>query len=183
MTNFESRRDTFTALVPELTRMTSAAFRDRDPEARAEAIQNTLALAWYAFHALIEQGRGDEPNIIKSVVWFSVKQTRVGRTIPSGGEAKPKDVFTHASRGRFKVERIDLREFVDDATAVPEQVSFRLDVPAFLSTLNERQQRMAEALAIGETTSAVAAEFGVTPGAVSQFRLRFKTMFDTFMAG
>jgi len=40
-----------------------------------------------------------------------------------------------------------------------------------------------EALALGETTSAVAAEFGVTPGAVSQFRLRFKTMFDTFMAG
>ena len=183
MKNFETHRDTFANLLPELTVMASAAFRYLDPEAREEAVQNTMALCWHAFHAIIERGRGDEPNIIKSILWFSVKQTRAGRTIPSGGESKPKDVFTYAKRGRVRIEKFDLRHFVADQTAIPDQVSFRLDVPEFFASLNDRQQRMAEALALGETTSAVASEFSVTPGAVSQFRTRFKEMFESYMAG
>ncbi len=183
MNSFNTHRATFAALVPDLTRMAKAAFRDLDPEAREECAQNALALAWYAFHALIEKGRGDEPGIIKSVLWYSIKQTRGGRTLPSGGETKPKDAFRYAKKGRVKFERVDLRHFVGDETPVPEAVSFRLDVPAFLATLSDRQQRLAEALMAGETTSAVAKRFGVTPGAISQFRASFKDRFETFMAG
>jgi hypothetical protein len=182
MSNFNTLRDTFTCLLPDLTSMAAAAFRYLDPEAREEAVQNTLALTWHAFIALIEKGRGDEPGIIKSVLWFSIKQTRAGRTVPSGGESKPKDAFTYSKKGRVRFEKIDLRYFVSDDTPVPEVVSFNVDVPAFFETLNDRQRRMAEDLMAGESTSAVAAKYKVTPGAVSQFRTRFKELFDVFMA-
>ena len=183
MTTLDAAHNAFTSLVPDFTRIASAAFRRRDPESREEAVQNTLALTWHAFHAMIEQGRGDEPGILKSILWYAVQQTRAGRTLPAGGESKPKDVYKYARRGRFKIERIDFQEFAEMERDVPEQVSFRIDVPAFFATLNDRQRLMAEALALGETTSAVAAAFGVTAGAVSQFRQRFKTLFDEFMNG
>jgi hypothetical protein len=181
MNSFEQSKAAFTHLVPELTRMASAAFRDRDPDAREEAVQNTLALAWHAYAALIERWRGVDEGIIKSVLWFSARQTRAGRTLPSGGDTKPKCAFEYAKRGRVKFERLALKEFVSNGTPVPDAVAFRIDVPEFLATLTDRQQRMAEALMTGESTSAVAKQFGVTPGAVSQFRVRFKELFDAFM--
>jgi hypothetical protein len=184
MQTFETCKDTFTCLLPELTRMAKAAFRDLRPEARAEAVQNALALTWKSYYSLIEQGRADEPGIIKSVLWYSIKQTRTGRTLPGTGEAeKPRDVYRNARKGRVRFEHVDLRHFVGDDTPVPDAVSFRLDVPAFFATLSDRQQRMAEDLMMGERTSTVAANYGVTPGAVSQFRLRFKELFEAYMAG
>jgi hypothetical protein len=183
MTSFETFKTTFANLVPDMTRMAKAAFRDRDPEAREEAVQNTLALAWKSYHALIQQGRGDEPGIIKSVLWYSIKQTRTGRTMPGSGDVKPKDCFTYAKRGRVTFESVALSSFVADDTPVPDAVSFRIDVPAFLATLNDRQQRMASDLMTGTTTTECAEKFKVTPGAVSQFRTRFKELFEVYIAG
>jgi len=174
--------ETFASLVPELTRMADAAFRNLGREAREEAVQNTLALAWKSYHALIEQGRADQPGIIKSVLWFSIKQTRTGRTMPGTGDTKPKDCFTHARRGHVTFVDVALDSFVADTTAIPDAVSFRIDVPAFLATLTDRQQRMAQDLMAGGSTSAVAQKFGVTAAAVSQFRTRFKDRFENFMA-
>ena len=170
MTSLDTARDTFTALVPELTSLAAASFRYLDSEAREEATQNTLALCWHAFHALIEQGRGDEEGIIRSILWFSVKQTKTRRTLPTGYDTKPKDVFDYSKRGRCNFEHAELEQFVSRDTPVPDAVSFRVDVPAFFATLNDRQQRFAEALMTGATTSEVAAKFDVTPGAISQFR-------------
>ena len=181
MTAFETHTHTFTALLPEMQRMAAAAFRHLDPEAQEEAVQNTLALTWKAFHALIEQGRADEPDIVKSCLWFSIKQTRVGRKVE--GESRAKDIHKNSHRGRAKFEMVELTQFVSDEAPVPDQVSFRIDVPAFLATLSDRQQRMAEALMNGSTTSEVADTFKVTASAVSQFRTRFKELFEVYMAG
>lgn len=181
MQNIDTFKDTFTSLLPDLTRMATAAFRDLRPEAREEAVQNTLALTWKAFHALIGQGRADEPGILKSVLWYSIRQTRAGRKVD--GESRAKDAYKNARKGRVRFESVELRHFVGDDTPVPDAVSFRIDVPAFFATLSDRQQRMAHDLMAGETTSAVAGKFGVTPGAISQFRCRFKELFDAYMAG
>jgi hypothetical protein len=180
MTSFETQRDAFAGQIAELTCMASAAFRHLDPEARAEAVQNALALAWKAYEALARQGRGDEAGIIKSCLWYSIRQTRAGRK--AEGESRAKDAYKNARKGRVRFERAELNHFVGDETPIPDQVSFRLDVPAFLATLTDRQRHMAEDLMAGETTSSVAERYGVTPGAVSQFRTRFKHLFDSFMA-
>jgi hypothetical protein len=181
MTHLDTARAAFAALVPDLTRMAKAQFRDLDPDAREEAAQNSLALAWKAYHALAEQGRGDEPGIIKSCLWYSIRQTRAGRKVD--GESRAKDAYKYAKRGRVRFEHAELGQFVADTTPVPDAVSFRLDIPAFLATLGDRQRRLAEALMAGETTSAAARRFGVTPSAISQFRVSFKTRFEVYMAG
>ncbi|HZZ77032.1 MAG TPA: hypothetical protein VFE62_00855 [Gemmataceae bacterium] len=182
MTTFEALRAAFATLVPELTRMAAAAFRHLDPEAREENVQNTLALCWHAYRSLIEQGRGDEPGLVKSVLWYSIKQTKAGRSVPTGEFTKPKCFFNHAKNCRVLLQRIDLRLFVADETPVPDQVSFCLDVPHFLATLNDRQRRMADDLMSGMSTNECAAKFGVSAAAVSQFRTRFRELFDAFMA-
>ncbi len=181
MTTFETHRQSFARHVAELHRMAAAQFRHLDPEAMQEAVQNTLALAWKAFLALILKGRAGEDGILKSCLWYSIKQTKAGRKVD--GESRAKDAYKHARKGRVGLERADLRNFVSDDTPVPDAVSFRIDLPNFLATLTDRQQRMAEVLMTGETTTAVADQFGVTPGAVSQFRTRFKELFEVFMAG
>lgn len=181
MTSFETHRQSFADQLPDLTIMAAAAFRYLDPEARAEAIQNTLALAWKAYEALIRQGRGSEGGIIKSCLWYSIRQTRAGRK--AEGESRAKDVHKNAHRGRVSFEHAELKHFASDDTPIPDQVSFRLDVPAFLSTLTDRQRRMAELLMMGNTTSEVAREVGVTPGRVSQFRSEFLELITVFMAG
>lgn len=182
MNNFDTHRDDFATLLPQLECMAAAAFRYLDPEARQEAVQNAICLTWHAYHNLIEKGRGEEEGIIKSCLWYSIKQTRAGRTVPSGGETKPKDAFAYAKKGRVRFESVQLKHFVSDDTPIPDVVSFRVDVPAFLSTLSDRQQRMAEDLMSGMKTGECAKKYGVTAGAVSQFRVRFKELFETFMA-
>lgn len=61
-------------------------------------------------------------------------------------------------------------------------VIFRLDIRGFLLTLTPRQQMLAYDLTSGERTKDVAQKHGVTPGAISQFRTRFKKLYDEFFA-
>lgn len=183
MTTFESHRAAFEALVPDLTRMAAAQFPNRDPESKAECIQNALALAWHGFVALIGQGRGDEPGIVQSLLWYATKQTRTGRTIPTGESTRPKDFFAHAKRGRLKLEYVELQAFVSAETPVPDAVAFRLDFPAFLDTLNERQRSVALDLMDGMGTGECAAKHNVTSGAISQTRTRLAVLYADFVAG
>jgi DNA-directed RNA polymerase specialized sigma24 family protein len=180
MNNCETCRSAFTELVPDMVRMTNAAFRNLTPDAREEAVQSALAIAWKSFHALVQQGRGEEPNIIRNVLWYAIKQTRAGRMIQ--GESRAKDAYKYARRGQAVFENLPLKFFVSDATPIPDAVSFRNDVPCFFATLSERQQRMAKDLMMGTSTKDCAERFDVTSGAVSQFRTRFKQLFEQYMA-
>ena len=180
MNTLETYRQFFNCHAAELRRIAAAAFRHLGLEAREEAIQNALALAWKSFRALILKGRAGEPGILQSALWYSIRQTWAGRQ--AHGDSRAKDTYQCARKGKIQFERLELSQFVSDDTPVPDQVSFRLDVPAFLTTLTGRQQRMAEALMIGHSTLAVANQFRVTPGAVSQFRQRFKHLFDLYFA-
>ena len=58
-------------------------------------------------------------------------------------------------------------------TPVPEQVSFRLDFPAWRSSRCERDRRVIDELMAGERALDVAARHGLTPGRVSQLRREF----------
>src|SRR4051794_1341007 len=116
----------FTRHLPELEVMARAWFRGIGPEARDEAIQNTTCLAWQYWLRLAEQGRDDEPGLLRNVWWFAIKQTRVGRTIARGdgmrGRGK-QDAFDRV-HGRT-IEHIDFNVFVGDTTPIPDAVAFR----------------------------------------------------------
>jgi DNA-directed RNA polymerase specialized sigma24 family protein len=169
----------FTDYLPDMRRIASRRFRHLDPDKRDEAIQNTLALCWKFYVALFRKGRANQ-GILTSVLWYAIKQTKSRRTVQ--GKGKSKDALDYRDRGRTTFEQADLNGLIGRNTPVPDRVSFRVDVPAFLSTLKPRQQALAYDLATGMTTSEVAEKHGVTSGAISQFRSRFKRWFDEFFA-
>ena len=120
----------------------------------------------------------DLTRFTKTSLWWAVRHTRMGRTITRKPNVDKKygDVFERMAR----FDQCDIVDFVGQSTPVPDAVSFRVDTPAFIATLTERQRGMAAGLMAGMTTTDVAAQFGVSLGAVSQFRARFYLLWREF---
>ena len=171
----EALQAAFVRQLPNLRSLAASQFSELDREARAEAIQNTMALAWKQFRRLAKRGK-DAAKLAKSCVWYAAKQTRMGRLPQRCPNAK--DVVE--SR---KLERVSLRDYESHKAAIPDIVSFRIDTPEFFGTLTERQRSIALDLAAGLSTSKVARKHGVTAAAISQFRQRFKVMHDRYFNG
>jgi len=181
MSSVATLQEAFVTRLPWMRTTARAAFPTLDADKREEAVSNTIALAWKAWARLNERGRGDEPGILKAVIWYSIRQTKAGRRIDSA--RKPRDPLSLRVHGKVKFEPFDLTEMVGKNTNVPDAVSFRLDVPAFFATcLSERQRNLAMDLAQGMSTTEAAAKYNRSPGAISQFRTRFKLLFDQFFA-
>jgi ATP/maltotriose-dependent transcriptional regulator MalT len=170
----------FTARLSELKRAAESAFRNLPPDRREEAVQNVLALAWKQYRALVLKGRDDAAEMLGPITFFAIRQTKCGRMIQ--GCEKAGDTYEKKRRGKVVAEDIDVHDLMGRSTPVLEAVSFRIDIPKFFDTLSERQRHMARLLASGFSTSEVAELTGVTAGAVSQFRQRFKALYDEFFA-
>lgn len=172
-------QDVFVNRLPALKRMARISFRHLGGcEARDEATTNAIALAWKGFHALYRKGRAEEPGILDSVMRFSIRQTRAGRT-PQACPRK-RDVLAPRWVGPTRSPDFDLEQFVGRFTPVPDAVSFRVDVPEFLDTLNDRQRKMSLDLAAGMTTTEAAEKYKLSPGRISQWRKEFRDLFDVF---
>jgi hypothetical protein len=170
----------FVARLPEFQRIAKAAFRHLNPDQQEEAVQNVVALCWKQYRALVLKGRADAAEMLTSILFYAIKQTKCGRTIEGCPAAN--DTFEMRRRGTAIVEDIDVHDLMGRRTEVLDAVSFRVDVPKFFETLTGRQQQMAHDLALGCSTGEVAENYGVTPGAVSQFRARFKWLYEEFFA-
>ena len=106
-----------------------------------------------------------------------------GRRVGSGESTR--DVLSRRAQRKkqFQVERLDRfddhengwREAVveDPRTPVFDQVCFRIDFPAWLARLSSRDRRIAESLALGNSTKTVARRFRLSAGRVSQLRREF----------
>ena len=57
---------------------------------------------------------------------------------------------------------------------MPDQVSFRLDWPAWLSTRTERDRRIIADMALSEQTKELAEKYGMSPGRISQLRRQYQ---------
>jgi hypothetical protein len=170
----------FVSRLSEFQRIAKAAFRHLNPEQREEAVQNVVTLAWKQYRALVLKGRADAADMLTSILFYSIRQTKCGRTIEGCPAAN--DTFEKRRRGETIVEDISVHDLMGHRTEVLDAVSFRVDVPKFFETLTERQKQMAHDLALGCSTSEVAESYGVTPGAISQFRSRFKSLYEEFFA-
>lgn len=174
----DQAREAFEAKVRDIVVLANHHFRGLNPEAREEAIANTLALAWKFWLRLIEQGKTDQ---LENAIGFAIRQTKSGRSVLDRGGRRccVMDCAERRLRG-VQLERVDVDDFVGVKTPVSDAAAFHVDLPAFLATLSERQRSMAMDLAEGMTTGQTARRYGVTPGAVSQFRGRFKTLLASF---
>ena len=181
MSTFDTLREFFARQVPVMQRNARSYFRYMPPEAQEEAVQNTLGLTWKAYRSLILKGRGEEPGMIKSCYRFSLKQTKEGRQIQ--GCPRVSDPFHVRRFGKVTFEELDPNDFIGRSTPIPDQVSFRLDVPKFFrSHLSARDRKLAKDLASGMSTTEAAKKYDVSMGRISQFRRSFMEKFRAFMS-
>ena len=197
-----SPHDDFLALSPIVERHARVVFRGLDAEAREEAVAEAVAAAFEAHVAL--KARGRNPAAFPArLATYSVLRVQDGRHV--GGRRSSRDVLSRkAQRRGFRVEPLPastrasfdnlyaevhgqqkqdaLEECLRDntQTSVPNQVAFRLDFPAFLQTLTERDRQMALALAEGHLAKHVAGQFGLTAGRVTQLRQRWQRQWLVF---
>jgi hypothetical protein len=174
--------DHFLAMYPIIVRCLRVAFRHLRTEAREEAIAEGLANACASYHRLVKQGRTERafPTVLAR---FAAAQVIDGRLVGSGQSTR--DVLSRRAQTKklFQVQRLD--RFDDDTdcwyeavvedthTPVFDQVCFRIDFPAWLDRLSHRNRRIAESLALGNSTQTVARRFRMSPGRISQLRREF----------
>jgi hypothetical protein len=183
----------FLALLPRLEAHARAAFRGvRCPHRRDDHVAEAVALAWKWFVRLAKRGK-DAARFPVALADFAARAVHSGRRLV--GSEVFRDVLSPSARRRhgFVVRRLvehyafegglvgeALRE--NTRTPVPEQVSFRVDFPAWLRRRGRRDRRLVCALLHGGRTREVSRLFGLSPARVSQLRRELHADWARFTA-
>ena len=179
----------FLAMMPAIRRQLKVAFRNLDPEARAEAVQEGVCNAMIAYLRLHERGKVDQAYPTP-LAQYAARQIREGRKV--GGKLNIKDVSSpYCQRLKHVVlERLDkwdreegwMEVVVEDRNATPADVArVRLDFAAWLKTLPRRDRKVALDLASGNRTSDVARKYELCDGRISQLRKEFHLSWELMM--
>ncbi len=182
----------FLAMLPAIRRSAQVAFRKLPPELRHDLIEEVVANSYVAYARLVERGHADRA-LPSPLARFAITQIRVGRRV--GSRLRIGDALsTYAQyRKQFSVERLDHFSeekgcwgeiLVEDKRATPADVAAcRIDFAEWLRQLTARLRKIALALAAGETTSAAAEMFGVSPARISQIRDLLRKSWEAFQGG
>jgi hypothetical protein len=178
-------------LVP-IQRRASRAARYHRAEAREDFVQAVVANAYAAWFRLVAEGRA-ERAFPTPLARYAIRQVRAGRRV--GCRQNTKDVLSGGSAplaGRLiqrlgqpdRDRRVYNQLLVEDRRAGPaETAAARLDIRAWFSALSPRTRQIARALALGESTSAVARQFGLSAGRISQCRNWLRRNWEEFHKG
>jgi hypothetical protein len=181
MFTMDQARTRFEERFSELQNKAKAYFNDCRPEARDEAVANSLFLTWHHFVALVRNGKADD-TLLTSTFYYSCRQTRSGRMMKTVKGSRFRDLFDHERRnGHAIVCGLDLDAFVAERDTIPDIVSFRIDTPAWLDSLTETQRRRALDLAEGTSTKELAQRWNVSAPAVSFYRRQLNESYERFM--
>ena len=180
---------TFLAMLPAVRRSAQDAFRKLPPELRHDLIEEVVANSYVAFARLVQRGQV-ERAAPSPLARFAITQIRVGRRV--GSRLRIGDALSSYAqfRKQFSVERLDHFSeekgcwgeiLVEDKRATPADVAAcRIDFAEWLRRLTARLRKIALALAAGETTSAAARMFGVSPARISQIRELLRKSWEAF---
>ena len=170
---------------------------------REDCIGETVALAWQWFVRLMRRGK-DATQFVSALASLAAKSVYAGRRL--AGATRSNDVLSAVAQRRhgFTVASLppsarashthlyraphsqDLQDTYEErlhdnaVTPVPDQVQFRIDWPAFLATLCERDRRLAAFLSWGHSGKRAARQFGLSSGRVTQLRQRWCRDWRTF---
>jgi hypothetical protein len=171
----------FLLLLPRLQAHGQAYFRQvRCLQKRDDLIAEAIAIAWKWYCLLVQRGR-DPHEFAATLVHRALLQARCHRRVC--GQHPGRDVLSPLAQSRhgFRASPLDecsapVREALLDnsQTPPPDQAAFRIDFPAWVSTLGQTKRRVALALMSGEGTTDVARAEGVSPARVSQLRTELR---------
>ena len=179
-------------LLPRIERHARITFRHLGcPQSRDDAVAEAVALAWRWYLRLVERGK-DPAAFVSALAGYAARAVRRGRRVC--GQEAGQEVLSPRAQARhgFAVLRLPagpttlngspLEEaLLDNAvTSPPEAAAFRIDFPTWLATWPERDRRLIEALGLGERTTALAQQHGLTPGRISQKRRQYRDDWQRF---
>jgi hypothetical protein len=194
----------FLHILPRIETHAQIRFRHlRCPGKRADAIAETIAVAWKWYLRIVEQGK-DVSEFVMVLADYAVRHVRSGRRLC--GQEKAKDVLSsraqrlydfhleplHFCTGRFHhllysdphgQEHLDaFEERLRDNTQspVPEQAAFRIDYPRWLTQLGDRNREIAQDMSLDHSTQELAAIHKVSAGRISQMRREFHSDWQRF---
>jgi hypothetical protein len=152
-----------------------------------------VAAAFVGYVRLAEQGKNPVRDFASGLVTYAVLHAKSGRQI--GSPSSTTDALSPLARRRrgFRVESLsavsvdpravgsgashsgmadlfDERLTENARTPVPDQAAFRIDFPAFLSSIGPRDRALAQFLSMGHSAQTAAVRFGLSEGRVSQLR-------------
>jgi hypothetical protein len=194
----------FLTILPRIKRHALIYFRHlRCPQRLDDAVAETLALAWLWFIRLVEKGK-DPLSFPMVLASYAARAVNCGRRVC--GQEKGKDVMSVLAQQRhgFSVEALPsslissfeerysiahgqhrqdafeerLRD--NSQTPVPEQVCFRIDFPAWLTTLTPRERRLVLEMEQNERTLDISKRFELSPGRISQMRRELHNNWSRF---
>jgi hypothetical protein len=90
-------RARFEERFPEFRNKARKWFRDFGPEARDDAVANSLFLTWHYFPGLVEQGRATDA-LSTATFYYSMRQTRSGRMMKTVRHGHFRELFGHQIR-------------------------------------------------------------------------------------
>jgi hypothetical protein len=179
-----SLQEGFLAILPRIETHGQVSFRYlKCPHKKADAVQEMVAVSWMWYARATESGK-DVHAFASALASYAARHVRSGRRLC--GQDRAKDALSPLAQSRhgfttsllpqgssLKGNALDEALHDNTRSAVPDQVAFRLDFPAWLGTLSERDRRVCEDLMLGERTNEVAGRYGLTAGRVSQLRRQF----------
>jgi hypothetical protein len=174
----------FLAILPRIELHGRIYFRHlKNASLKEEAIAEMVALAW-KWHVRLSQRGKDVTTFPSAIATFAARAVRSGRRLC--GQEKTKDVLSPLAQRHhgFAVGKLPDQETLSEnplcdaladntITPVDEQVCFRLDFPAWLTTLAHRDRDIALDLMAGERTQDVSEKYRRSPGRISQMRGQF----------
>jgi hypothetical protein len=181
----------FLAILPRIERHGRVYFRHvKCPAHKEDVIGEMVALSWRWFLRLAQRGK-DATQFPSTLATFAALAVHSGRCVAGSHQAK--DALSPVAQRRhgFAVGRLPdistlngnpLFEALHDNTQSPvlDQVAFRFDFPAWLTSLGARNRNIAQDMAQGLCTGELAAAYGLSPARVSQLRREFHADWQTF---
>jgi hypothetical protein len=179
----------FLSVLPAVQTHAKIRFRHLRAEQREEAIQEAIALACVSYQRLVCQGKLEALRA-STLAEYAVRRVRDGRSV--GSRQNSRDVLGRLASQRHGVEVRTLTPPQEDQDGwqpaliecrrvLPCDLAvFLIDFEQWLSSFSPRHRRIITTLASGERTAAVAEQFGLTPGRVSQLRRHYEHNWRVF---
>jgi hypothetical protein len=178
----------FVDALPAMTETIRYNFRLWPRRRRADAIDAARAACWLAWHGLLARGKDPLAVGVTAIAFNASRYVKNERQFGCGTSGPGgRDIFHHKAQADcgFRIISLDRdsgpdRGAVSDAwkewlaedhrVSPADEAAFRLDFEDWLARLPGRDRRVAELLATGEATGAVARMVGVSSGRISQLR-------------
>ncbi len=184
----------FEAALPSIDTALRYQFRRLPESHREEALADARAAAWAAWSGLLRRGKDPLAVGVTGIAANAARYVKNGRKVGNRNTGRGcRDIQHPAVRREHGLRVVAYEEVAglhsgawrewaaeDNRVTPAEEVCFRVDFQAWLAGLPARKRRMAELLAQGHGTGAVAKMLGVTPPAVSIARTWLEASWRAF---